>query len=419
MYDLNTFTRTINPYRGKYAELVNDPFDLFDNKKWITKHEYLSNYKIAQSISGIVKRAYYSCTMPQCLSIDIDDHHGTAWKGQVQASPYLLGLYQTVCSRLGHPSFLVQSPRGLHSYYVFNQRIPSNILLDNARQKIKTNLVEIKPTLDTALRIPEQDTFLDPMTLAPCDDFDFDSMTVYHPALIIGMNCLADTIKKTTLKDRKTIIKNLNKSHVKRVEAENPFLDGNSNETLNLLIPVYKRAGLSVQEAFERIDTLIGTSQFYTRKPDTTGQRLKKRVECYYNREYIHRIEPVKQTNLFDDPAVMAILELSPFSKQREKPIKTFLQSLYQWKNYQDEIYQDKARLAWFDYLYPFYRNNRKKGLYPLPRNLMTRWNQRYFEITTWLHDIGILEASQYRYKPGGGICKYYRIKDTGHIWFS
>ena len=63
-----------------------------------------------------------------------------------------------------------------------------------------------------------------------------------------------------------------------------------------------------------------------------------------------------------------------------------------------------------FDYLYTYYRKNRRAGLYPLPYSKLRKFHNRYNEIVPWLCSIGFLEDSDNGYSTNLHVCRYYRI---------
>ena len=307
-------------------------------------------------------------------------------------------------------SIFLLSSRGLHVYYVLNDRLPSNLIESLTKEKLKGIPCEVRPTPDLALRIPEASRILDPKTLLPHPK----RRTVkYHPAILFDDRYLPGIVRET-LQDRKKKLQGLLYSpKIERIESDyTPIIPGFSNEALNHLIPVYKKAGLSPEDAIYRFTVLLQQSPIYDGEL-TKPLRLEQRIRSYYRKDYNNYVpQPqVLQLNLLHKFLVDDLVKQSPFAKQRDKVIESFLYSLLNWCAWHDEIIKDHKKTAYFDYLYPWYRKNRKAGYYPLPKTFLQRSNQRYFEIMTWLQEVGFIINAPFKYLPKGGICKYYRVR--------
>lgn len=116
------------------------------------------------------------------------------------------------------------------------------------------------------------------------------------------------------------------------------------------------------------------------------------------------------ELDMFDMLMVEKLADAHPFSRQRTQPIERFLKGLCRWFSWHDAIYKDKNELARFDYFYKFYRQNRKRAFYPLPRKLMVKFDHRYYELVDWLKDAGFLTQAPFEYSADAHICRYYKI---------
>ncbi len=411
--DYNDFTTDFKPFRGKYIKQfeVRTEDYLFPgmDHEWRTVKKYLKRSYIEKALAGIALIGWFNNLKPNVIGIDIDDHQGTAWEG-VAPSPQLLSKYNRILQIFPEPSVLVQSSRGLHVYYVLNDRLPSNLIESLTKEKLKGIPCEVRPTPDLALRIPEASRILDPKTLLPHPK----RRTVkYHPAILFDDRYLPGIVRET-LQDRKKKLQGLLYSpKIERIESDyTPIIPGFSNEALNHLIPVYKKAGLSPEDAIYRFTVLLQQSPIYDGEL-TKPLRLEQRIRSYYRKDYNNYVpQPqVLQLNLLHKSLVDDLVKQSPFAKQRDKVIESFLYSLLNWCAWHDEIIKDHKKTAYFDYLYPWYRKNRKAGYYPLPKTFLQRSNQRYFEIMTWLQEVGFIINAPFKYLPKGGICKYYRVR--------
>jgi hypothetical protein len=117
------------------------------------------------------------------------------------------------------------------------------------------------------------------------------------------------------------------------------------------------------------------------------------------------------------------LVELSPFAVQRRKPIRRFIMAMLKWANWHDEVFADNRQTALFDFLYPYYRKNRREGYYPLPKSVLRKWNGHHEELMPWLERIGFLTPAPYGYSSLLGISRYYAInrepflEKCGHIF--
>ncbi|MBN2325384.1 MAG: hypothetical protein JXQ30_16770 [Spirochaetes bacterium] len=408
-----SFAKTFQPYRSRYTRQFEiNGRQLFDgySYEWKTISKPLKGYLIQKAIEGILTIGWFTNTLPNVLGVDLDDHKGTAWTGQ-EPSPRLLGFYNQITNRLPLPSLLVQSPHGLHLYWLLKDRIPANVLQQLAKSKLQGVRCEIRPTPDCSLRIPENRRILDPVTFLP--KLFEDELTWYHPALLFDDGYLPETIR-TTLQQRKTQLRSFRlSSRIEKAESlYTPIVPGQSNETLNALIPLYKGAGLTVEESAYRIDLILQQSYVYDGEL-RNSKRLEQRVRSYYRKDVSGFVPKPRaiQYSLLNKPIVDHLVGLSPFASQRDKSIERFLSKVLQWCDWHDWIMTQPKQISYMDFLYPWYRKNRKEGYYPLPQSLLRNANERYFSLMDWLLDIGFLIEAPYKYAPNKGICKYYSIE--------
>ena len=297
--DSQFFIKIFNPYRGKYTvklQYVHDRY-LFDGygNEWRTIYKPMKNFLIERAIRGITIIGWFTNTRPNVLGIDIDDHDGYAWEG-VKASQRLLSIYDNILKIFPLPSIVVQSPRGIHLYYILDDRIPTDILQYLAKLKLKNIPCEIRPTTDLSLRIPEEKRILNPKTLLPI--IINNELETYHPAFLFENEYLPGTLRQT-LQERKCKLRSLKATaKLEQVEAlYTPILPGQSNEALNNLIPIYKYAGLTEEESVYRMSMILQKSYLYKgelRKP----KRLEQRVRSYYKRDIQKYVPKPKKLQL-------------------------------------------------------------------------------------------------------------------------
>jgi len=407
----DAFILTFKPYRNRYTRQHATLF----GEGWITESEYLSKGLIAQAILEQLVLGYFASHVPDILGVDLDDHQGRAWSG-VEASPMLLSMYDQAVRRLRvRPSVLVQSPRGLHCYWRFSQRLPAAVLYELARRRLQGVPCEIKPTPTTALRIPAERRLLDPETLqllnAPVEKL-YPAIQVYHPAILFDEEALPETVRESLQAKRQRLRVFKNVPRIESVEAEEvPLRNGATNEAFLRLCLVYRCAGLDVEEALYRFALVLEQSPGYT--GDLRNQRrLRQRVESEYRSNQWERIEapPEVQPGLWDAAIVDNVAKHHPFSRQRTGPVRRFVSKLIAWCAWHDQVLESPGQVAYFDFLYPYYRKNRREGLYPLPRSVLHKWNDRWYQLLPWLCEIGLLERSWYQYSADLHICRYYQV---------
>ncbi len=408
------FVKTFQPYQKRYTVQQNQ--GLFENY-WFTNNQYLNSEIIRRAILGEIVAGYFVTNSPNILGIDIDDHQGTAWKGG-RPSPYLLSVYSQVVQRLRSlPSLLLQSPHGLHAYWILEQNIPAVILFDEAKKLLGNTPVEIKPTPTASLRIPVEKRFIDPENFQLLNIplyMIIQQMWIYHPAFIFDDSVFPESIRESlnTKKAKLRTLKNL--PRIEKVEKElMPFVNGQTNDVKMKLCLTYRMAGLSVEEAVYRFGMCLLQSPFYTGNLRNPGQ-AEKFVRYEYSRNAKENYKPKPrdlQLDFFNKLAAENIAAQQPFAKQRTKPVFRLANGILEWADWHNEILKNKGQTAFFDYLYPWYRKNRKAGFYPLPQSYLRKLNFRYFDVLPWLENIGFLRQAPFKYLPKGGICKYFNIE--------
>lgn len=412
---VETFIDNLNPYRKKYCSYEFIGNSIFKGYDWRFKERFLSDSIIVKAIEGTKEAAFYITNYTSFVAFDIDDHKG-------RGIGYLMSIYDRVVEKVGvNPSLIFKSPRGMHLYYLFNQKVPTDIVCRTAKDRLNGVRVEIKPTQNTSLRIPRESTCIDPETMQALNlpyPVLFSKALKYHPAQVFDETVLPEVVRKSLTSRRHTL--KILKEMPAIEQLENslmPFVSGNTNNTFLTLCNKYRCCKLDIDEAYFRFSICLENSPFYfgdLRNP----KRLKQRIKAEYkkNADFVP-VPRSPEKGIFTDTIIDNIVSLSPFAPQRNQPIRRFLSNLLSWKAYQDSILNDKRELAIWDYLYPYYRGNRKEGLYPLPKSLLRRWNDRYNELLPFMKKIGLLKASIYCYSKNLHICKYYKINDEKFLF--
>jgi hypothetical protein len=289
----------------------------------------------------------------------------------------------------------------------------------------KLKNIELKGTHNQAIRFPNLTRQLDPETFNPINlnNHKFEG-TIYNPFEIMGDNVLPEVIKSRLARGTATYKKGKVVRSLDKIEKNFlPIESGASNDKFIALYVIHKKYGLTESECFDRIKNLLFISSY---KGKTTDRTLKTNIRSSFKNSKVQQLEPREvQFNFADLEFIESLVEKHPFAKQRTKSVKLFLERFVYWLRWHDEIVNDKQQLAVFDYIYTYYRQNRKSGLYPLPHTTMEKWNKRYYEIFNWLKEIKVIQDSGLPYKfinkknlalsqtanpKHEQICKYYKV---------
>jgi hypothetical protein len=370
---------------------------------------------IDAALNGAITIACLTGTCTKVLGIDIDDHKNLGME-------YLLSVYDQTVQKIGcNPSLLCKSPRGLHAYWYLQQYLPTDILVNAAKKELGKIPVEVRPSMTEALRVPKTGTVLElePYTgtfrtiTKPIEQY-MGAAPVYHYAKLFGGDL--HSFRQTREQKRDRVVSLGKAESLYSIEAQvvpMGFLDGCSNQQFLQLEQAYRCAGLSLEATLDRFKLVLDRSFGYTsNKPDAISlKNIRKRLECTYKKNESPKTYKPREISLFNQTIIEDLIAVSPFAKQREKPLRRFLWELLAWCDWNDDVLKDKPLTAVFDYYYKYYRKNRKEGYYPLPYTQLRKWNGHYNEIMQWLLKIGFLEASPYQYSKLLSVCKYYRLK--------
>lgn len=410
MNEAKVFYNQHTPYRGKYCIQSQKP-DMFGNR-WHTEQQPLTYPIIQRAILGEITAAYFQKTITCTLGIDIDDHKG-------YGKAYLLNLYSQVIDHLGglRPSVLIESPRGMHLFYYLDQLLPTNLLIRQAQEALKGVPCEVKPTMTASLRIPQENRIISPYTFKRLTDSLEYIVSEAERYSISDLFYSLEKPERDTPKQRKkklTALKTAEKLEAAEDEiAPGGFIPGESNDQFMALAIKYRTYGLDIEQAYDRFMLILNNSYLYSGELQQKPKRLWQKLSSFYSKE-LPQPEYIRQPDMFYNEVIEDIIKLSPFAKQRQKPLRRFLTELFYWKSYHDRIKnEDPGRAAELNYLYPYYIKARKEGYYPLPSSLLRQWNIQYDTIISFLLSLGILEASPYNYSTVLHTCKHYKIADS------
>lgn len=413
------FTKIFKPYRSRYIYQKQEN-DLFSLSGWQTSESYLTDNMMENALTGLAVYGYFLNSCPICFGIDIDDHTG-------RGDGYLLSVLDTVTQRFNNldPSVLCRSPHGLHAYYFLTYPIAFPVLEERLKTVLSGVPVEIKPTTRTGIRFPRIGNFINAQTFLPVtDEFErmLDEAERYHPAEIFTEISPAEI--RESLKERKGKTLRLRElQKIAKIEAGFPCIyDGNTNEALCSLIPVYRSAGLTAEESATRFymnlaPVYVGELRNY--------ERLLRRIQSFYKNqpERFNRIlqNEAQQIDFYSFlladkiAGKMTGQTETKYQKQgltqKRNTVRKAVLRLENWKTYIDGIKQNRQMVEYWNYLYPYFKKNTSEGFYPIPRNLWKEIHSHYeINLLPFLLEVGYLEKSPYGYSAGNGTCLHYRI---------
>ena len=411
-----------DPYRGKHTKKVLLGA-LFPGQHWITISNRLTDSIIGEAYAERIQAGWFSRYKPRLLAVDIDDHKQKAWSG---VSPRILSIYDSVLRRITTPSLLVQSPRGLHLYWILSFGLPAREMKLLALEKFKGIPVEVKYLPAESLRIPGKRRFRDVLTFQFLSSIKGDELTVYHPVEVLGEECMPGNI--TSYRQRVTRLESakIKWGSIEKAEASIlPIENGRSNEQFLQLCLVYRCAGLTEEQAFQQFKWALQKSHRYTGELAQHPKRLWQKIECEYHHN--PKPEPEKgysQKLIFDESIIRHLAELQPWAAQRKRHVEHFVSKILWARNLHTDMLKDKPTMAFMTYKYiPFYKKNVEAGYIPLSSAFLRNANFRYEQLMAWLQDLGFIEPWTFEYEQGGakrtaqfshklGLCKFYRVNE-------
>jgi len=406
----------IGIYRKKY--IFQEP-DLFTG--WRTADRYLTDKKLEAGIFNQAILGIFLSVFPKAFCVDIDDHSG---KGE----GYLLSVYQNLVSKMtfNFPSILCKTPHGLHAYYFLEYPIHVNALISEVKNLVKNLPVEVKPTHAIGARVPRAGSLLDPVSLEPIsgnfEDAIFSAVQ-YHPAEVFSDQRIEPGALRKALKDRKIVSLSMRESRTLAKFEMQCISSGRTNQFLCDLIPMYRAAGLSPEEAALRYASLLDES--YSGELRDFA-RLQSRVKSFYRNTPENRFTKLpesRQPDFFTEIIAQRIAETveGPTGTQPQRSaltqkrntVKKAVVTLESWKTFIDEVKKDRTEAEFWNYLYPFFKKNTSEGFYPIPQSLFKKIHSRYSEyLLPHLKEVGYLEKSPYGYSnaPDKTSCYHWKI---------
>lgn len=418
------FRERFNPFNKRITKRIIQNEFWGETPAWITLEEPLTNNKILEAVYGKKIIGYFSTGYSPAFGIDIDAHNG-------EGLEYSKKIYAEVRERLHFPASVLcisTGGAGLHCFYFMTRPLPF-LVIQNALYKTLDGLkVEIKPTTNQSLRIPPKNSFLFPETL----ETDHRAWRVViaeaeqrEPFELFDALISPDAMRSQYKK------KGISRKLYNLEGKLSPILPGNTNEAVYKLGYLYARSHVPIEYAVNRFRELLHP---HYQGELRQGKRLYERFKNVYRKHgrggiiQLHR-EP----ELFDTDEITAgniadkfIKALPPemFEKKKGK-YGTIKKNLFQkllkgiilWHKYLNEIYCDNVWRSYWNYCYPGFAHNVKRGFYPLPYSVLKKYigkpGRFYIQI---LQETGFLKKAFWKHwfdfsgNGRGGGCNHYQL---------
>ena len=393
--ELELLLSKLSLYRKNYN--VETEYGWKKSSYYLTDNAILRALNAEKSTVGV-----FSCYQTNFFVIDIDNHDE---KTNVNL------IYSQIYDKLGIPSIVCKSPRGLHVYYCMKDYYDANLLSTEIKAILKLN-VEVKPTPSCSIRLLSKENLLDPETL----NYNVKDFTNYiNDSIIYNVSeflCLSEIKPKRVKKDSIDII-----------------FKGETNIAMNTLIPQWKSKGFSNEECANKFIAKLDSS--YTGDCRNYNHVLK-RASCY-------EVLPSKSVQsdflkIVEEENIELINSIiSHFKKQsnmndynknlRCENIKKIVVGILYAKKDAEAVYQDKELLSVYNTRYPYYENEVGKGNTPLSSNFFKSIVSNYHSIFNYLISIGFIKRKNGRsYDSNIHSCQYYFVDPScmnKYEWYS
>jgi hypothetical protein len=413
--DTLALVRIFRPWRRAY-------FLKEDYSKY-TIHSYLSGKAIMKAFGEPAYNiGWFAPYATYAIGLDLDCHGApSAWSEELNPTAEILSLYTKLRDQIpAPPSFLSASNRGLHVYYFLTRPTAHITFAPLLKQRLAGLPIEIKPSPYTSLRIPVKrrlvDANLHPLYLDGKDadiPLDWLSLPVYDIEAILGADWRSqyyDLLRSTPTSTHEYSLA-LNESSIL------PFEDGLSNDQLLSLVFLYRRKGLSPEEALARITQGIASSPSYTGHIDDNPDVLMQRITAIYGYCGAEGLTKEAWSSVDkDNVSILArnllskISNLPSYKPRSRRGVIKYLEGLIAWKSFQDNVIHSPELVAHYDALYRYYRHNRNRGYYPLPFIVQRAWTSQWNLYLKLLLEAKILIPAPFKPCARAHICKYYRI---------
>lgn len=366
-------------------------FNVETDYGWRKSSYYLSDNTIARALNASKSTVgIFSTYQTNFFVIDIDNHDD---KTDINL------LYNQVYNKLGIPSLVSKSPRGLHVYYFLRDYYDANLLTSKIKSILKLN-VEVKPTSNVSIRLFSKESLLDVITLEKNEQ---SLINYLNNAIVYNSSEFFYEQEKTQKRIKKDSI--------------DIIFKGETNNAMNTLIPQWKSKGFSNEECVNKFIAKLAPS--YTGDCRNYAHVLK-RVECYKilpskNNENISLIDIEKEyESLIQE--IQNYYRRNSHTTEHNKNIrcanlKRLLVGILYAKKENEGILLDSELLSIYSSRYAYFEYEVKRGNIPLPNSFLKTIITNYSPLLDFLIRIGFIERKNGRsYDTSKHSCQYYYI---------
>jgi len=374
---------------SKFMSLYRSAYNIETDSGWKRSNHYLTDDRLLKAMNSTKSNiAVFSTIKTNFFSIDIDNHDG---KTNINL------LYSEVYNKLGVPSLVCKSPRGIHAYYFLSEFYDCSLLHQKVK-KVIGNKFEIKPSADVALRSITKSNLVDVETLERLTD----SLTN------ILLKC-----KVYSLNELFFNVVSKEKAKVQIKLKIDTIGNGETNDALNYLIPIWKTQGYNDVECASMFISKLDKS--YT--GDVT-HHLLKRIAFYSGSKIIVKRDNVEIKEKYS-ALISRIIKQSDDKfklkgnnrKLRNEKLEKIVVAILNQRDLTLERYQDAKLNSQYSSLYPFWNYEVSKGRIPLPANFFKAINTNYRKTFDFLFSIGFLTRPNGRsYSTALKSCQYYQV---------
>jgi hypothetical protein len=465
--EAKSFIKIFNPdenqFRRLYSTSISDPVWFYHStdpsKTRAIPYDRFSYVMFLQhAINGkslLHSMSWFSADPTIASCIDLDFHNMPAVWLSRRRFPIqeLVDKYNLILSRLHfYPSFIAQSPRGLHLFFILSIPLP----LATIKQRLNLFLKgidgwELLPTPTLSIRVPCRKWILDPSSFmrlfrgskqkvdfstfhrvpssllfkephiqshdAPLKDAQTIAHDTEHPASTTDLSSRdvathSSSSHLTNTQEKSKQQSPLPSPHLCSFDPFQPFKDHKTNTHLFLFVGAHKARGLTVDQIFPLVLAHVAFSRNhgYTRYLDTepcTEDRIRRAFKKYK----VHRKQLPDISNIpIDDNPLSHLFSLLPSIEEiSPAAIRKFLGFTLRW----DTAHTMRDSIPGFlNYFrrYPNYDSLAADFFFPLPSEEMEHWCKRYKRIIEALLNLGILEKHPTEYSFKDHRCRYYRL---------
>lgn len=393
----------------QYALPYHNQFCVKYDESWANLKKRLTTHIINDALFGESSNiAYFASSYTRMISIDIDDHLSkNAWHNDIPSS-VIVRKYQQVLDRIKmFPSFVIRTPRGIHCFWLFNEKTPTNIIVSSTKLMMEGVDVEIRPTMNEALRIPNFPSAVNVSDLKSII-INPTELKIYRLAELITFYLPQNQQERD---NARMVSLPIYKAEKKVMET---LCNGSTNNELCYLTGIYKSNGFSEDAAVAGFTKLLNNAGY---SGPLTEREITNRVHCLYRGEAYNQVYHEYDISAHQDliNRLMVIMG-AMYSKRALKGILALMVGILQYNEKQNMIYNDAGMRAEYNYLNTYFIADMKYGFTPLPSILLQSLNKRYAKYIKVFQAIGFLTMSDTNYKTGSYCKSYYIETDPDYL---